>query len=181
MERPARMPVVVTAFCRPFKGKPAEWYTRGAPVVVAQSVVADQAVLSTIKSTNYLTKMMARREAEKAHAADALLTDGEGHYLEGSATNLFIVKSGVLVTPSVSDGILPGVTRSVILGIADTLDIPWDESPITDKMLKGANEIFLSGSTSEVLPVREVKGVCQKKAPGPVTQELWTAYRNLIS
>lgn len=180
MDRPPRIPTVVTAFCRPFKGKPPEWYDRGAPVVVAKSVIADQPFISNIKSTNYLVKMMARAEAAKAGAADALLTDGHGHFMEGSATNLFLVKKGVLITPAIPEGILPGVTRSVVLGVADTLDIPWDESPITEKMLKDADEIFLTGSTSEVLPVREVKGICKKKAPGAVTRDLWTGYCNLL-
>lgn len=180
MDRPARMPTLVTAFCRAFKGKPPEWYAQGAPVVVAKTVVADQPLISNIKSTNYLVKMMARAEAAKAGAADALLTDGHGHYMEGSATNLFLVKKGVLITPAIPEGVLPGVTRSVILGVADTLDIPWDESPMTEKMVKDADEIFLTGSTSEVLPVREVNGVCKKKAPGPITRDLWNGYCNLL-
>lgn len=181
MDRPRRMPVIVTAFCKKFMGKPPEWYERGAPVVVAKTVVADQPLISTIKSTNYLVKMMARAEAARSGAADALLTDGHGHYMEGSATNLFLVRKGVLITPAIPEGILPGVTRSVILGVADTLDIPWDESSITEKILKDADEIFLTGSTSEVLPVREVKGICKKKAPGPVSTLLWNGYRNLLN
>lgn len=179
MDRPPKMEPLITAFCQKFKGKPAEWYEQGAPLIVAKSVIADQVCISVIKSTNYLTKMLARKEAAAAQAADALLTDGQGHFLEGSATNLFMVKKGTLITPPIADGVLPGITRNVVLAVAETLDIPWDESAITERMLKDADEIFITGSTSEVLPIREIRGLCKKRAPGPITRELWNGYGNL--
>lgn len=181
MERPRNMSVQVIAFCKEFLGKPPQWYKRGATLIIAESVVADQPRLSNIKTTNYLTKMFARREASAAGAADALLTDGAGRILEGSASNLFVVKGGKLYTTPITDGILPGVTRSAVLGAADTLDIPWRETHFTAKTLKEADEIFITGSTSEVLPIAQVVGICKKKAPGPVTRTLMRAYHNLVS
>ncbi len=181
MELPRRLPVQVVAFCRPFRGKPAKWYARGARLIIAQTVMADQPRLALIKSTNYLSKMFARREANAAGAADALLINGQGHVLEGSASNVFAIKGGRLTTPPVSDGILPGITRSVVLGAADTLDIPWREAHFVLKTLRDADEIFITGSTSEVMPISEVIGVCKKKAPGPITKLLTVAYRNLVS
>ena len=180
MERPRQLPMQVVAFCRPFTGKPAKWYSQGAKLIVAESVVADQPRLATIKSTNYLSKMFARREADNVGAADALLTDGRGRVLECSAANIFTIKNGRLYTPPVSDGILPGVTRSVVLGMADTLEIPWREVHFTFKTFKEADEIFITGSTSEVLPISEIFGVCKKKAPGLATKLLMTAYHNLV-
>jgi len=123
--------------------------------------------------------MLARREANAAKAADALLTNDTGQILEGSASNLFVIKNGRLLTPPISDGILPGVTRSAVLGAADTLEIPWKETHFTVKTLKDADEIFITGSTSEVLPIAEISGICKKKAPGLVTKELMTAYSHL--
>lgn len=180
MERPRKLPMQVIAFCRPFTGKPARWYSHGAKLIVAESVIADQPRLATVKSTNYLSKMFARREADDVGAADALLTDGRGHVLECSAANIFVVRSGRIYTPPISDGILPGVTRSVVLGMADTLEIPWRETHFNFKTFKDADEIFITGSTSEVLPVSEIFGVCKKKAPGMATKLLMTAYRNLV-
>lgn len=180
MERPRQLPMQVVIFCRPFAGKPLRWYTHGAKLIVAESVIADQPRLATIKSTNYLSKMLARREADNAGAADALLTDGHDHVLECSAANVFVIRGGRLYTPPISDGILPGVTRSVVLGMADTLEIPWRETHFSFKTFKEADEIFITGSTSEVLPISEIFGVCKKKAPGLATKLLMTAYRNLV-
>ncbi|PIR21457.1 MAG: hypothetical protein COV45_01535 [Deltaproteobacteria bacterium CG11_big_fil_rev_8_21_14_0_20_47_16] len=179
MEMPKHMKMQVVAFCKAFEGKPQRWYTHGAKLVIAETVVADQPRLSNIKTTNYLTKMLARREANAAKAADALLTNDTGQILEGSASNLFVIKNGRLLTPPISDGILPGVTRSAVLGAADTLEIPWKETHFTVKTLKDADEIFITGSTSEVLPIAEISGICKKKAPGLVTKELMTAYSHL--
>lgn len=181
MERPRKMPVQVIVFCKAFHGKPPQWYKRGAKLIIAESILADQPRLATVKSTNYLSKMLARREASDAGAADALLTDYRGRILEGSASNLFMVKNGRLYTPPISDGILPGVTRSVVLGAADTLEIPWREAHFTPATLKGADEIFITGSTSEVLPIAEIRGLCKKKAPGQITQMLMRAYHNLVA
>lgn len=181
MDLPRRLPVQIVAFCRPLHERPATWYSRGAKLIVAQTVTADQPRLATIKSTNYLSKMFARREANAAGAADALLTGARGRILEGSASNLFAIKNGRLMTPPIADGVLPGVTRSVVLGIADTLDIPWREAHFTATTLREADEIFITGSTSEILPIAEVVGICKIKAPGPVTKLLATAYRNLVT
>lgn len=180
MDLPRQLPVQVVAFCRPLHERPAKWYTRGAKLIVAQTVMADQPRLSMIKSTNYLSKMFARREANAAGAADALLTNARGRLLEGSASNLFAIKNGRLITPPISDGILPGVTRSVVLGIADTLEVPWREAHFTEKTLREADEIFITGSTSEILPIAEVVGICKTKAPGPITKLLTIAYKSLV-
>ncbi len=180
MELPRQLPIQVVAFCHAFAGKPHRWYTHGAKLIIAESVVADQPRLSTIKSTNYLTKMLARREANAAGTADALLTDGHGRVLEGSASNLFVIKNGRLYTPPISDGILPGVTRSVVMGVADTLGVPWREAHLTRKTLRDADEIFITGSTSEILPINEVYGECKHKAPGKITKVLMHAYQNLV-
>lgn len=181
MDIPRQLPVQVVAFCRPLHERPAKWYARGAKLIVAQSVMADQPRLAMIKSTNYLSKMFARREANASGAADALLTDARGRILEGSASSLFAIRGNRITTPPISDGILPGVTRSVVLGIADTLEIPWDETHFTGKTLREADEIFITGSTSEILPISEVVGICKMKAPGPITKLLITAYHNLVA
>lgn len=181
MDLPRQLPVQVVAFCRPLHERPAKWYSRGAKLIIAQTITADQPRLAMIKSTNYLSKMFARREANTAGAADALIKDARGRVLEGSASSLFAIRGGRLMTPPISDGILPGVTRSVVLGIADALDIPWREVHFTEKTLQHADELFITGSTSEVLPIAEVIGICKMKAPGPLTKLLTIAYKNLVT
>ncbi|MBI2345324.1 MAG: aminotransferase class IV [Deltaproteobacteria bacterium] len=179
--RPVTMPTNVVIFCRDFHGRPRQHYARGTSVVLIRSVHGDLPEIATIKSTSYLTRMLARMEIQEAGADEGLLATPSGRLLEGSATNLFIVQGGRLVTPPLGDGVLPGVTRFVVMGCADSLGIPWREAHLATAHLKRADEIFLTGSTAEVLPVREVRGITAKsRTPGPFTRQLMAAYQKLL-
>lgn len=180
IDRPAKMPTDVVIFCREFQGRPRSKYVRGAEIVLIKSVHGDPPEIATVKSTSYLTRMLARMEIQKAGADEGLLQDREGRVLEGSATNLFLVTNGRLSTPPLADGVLPGITRFVVMGLADSLGIPWREGHVRLANLKRAREIFLTGSTTEILPVRSVRGLTTKKAPGPVTRRLVAAYQQLL-
>jgi len=180
IERPSKMKTNIVIFARPLKERPKEHYEKGARIVIVESVFADDPEMSEIKSTNYLTKMLARMEVSRKKADEGLLMNRSGSILEGSATNLFVVKDGVLFTPPLSDGCLPGITRWVVLGLAEGLKIPCRESSLRLTDIKKVDEIFLTGSTAEILPVREVAKLTKKSAPGPVTRRLMKAYKELI-
>lgn len=181
MPSATRLKTNVVAFIRPPIKRPPTLYRRGASVILIRSVVADPPAISTIKSTNYLSKLLARREVAAAHADEGLLCTAQSHIVEGTFTNLFAVLGGVLTTPPVHSGLLPGITRKIVLLLASQLRIPCRERFITIHNLKRADELFLTGSTSAVLPIREVRGVTRKTAPGPVTQRLAVAYQRLIA
>ncbi|MBI2091506.1 MAG: aminotransferase class IV family protein, partial [Deltaproteobacteria bacterium] len=180
--RPPKTKTNFTIFAKPFIGRPDAVYRNGAKVALIESVFADDPEVAEIKSTNYLTKMIARREALDKKSDEGLFQSRDGFILEGTATNLFAVKKGRLFTPPLSDGCLPGITRWVIMGLAENLDIPCKEASLDKEDLKGVDEIFLTGSTSEILPVREVTGLAKKSpSPGPVTAKLMKAYKQLVT
>lgn len=179
--RPPTMATNVVIFCRAFQGRPRATYQRGATIILVQSVHGDPPEIATVKSTSYLTRMLARMEIERAGADEGLLRDTRGRVLEGSATNLFLVRGGRLLTPPLSDGVLPGITRFVTLGLAESCRIPWREAHLTVRDLQRADEVFVTGSTTEILPVRQVRGLKTKaRRPGPITRQLMGAYQRLL-
>lgn len=137
--------------------------------------------LPEVKAVSYLAATVARRTAREQGADEALLTDAQGRILEGSSSNVFAVRSGVLVTPPVSAGLLAGVTREVVLQAAVTEGIAVEERPLTVAELAEADEAFLTATTREVVPLIRFAGrTIAGGRPGPVTQALHEAYRATV-
>lgn len=137
--------------------------------------------LPHVKSVSYLVAVTARRRAREAGAEEALLTDAAGDVLEGTSTNVFAVIGDRLVTPPLDAGLLAGVTRAVVVEVADRLGVPVDERPLPLDALLGADEAFLTATTREVIPLVTVDGATIGRGrPGRVTQRLHTAYREEV-
>jgi branched-chain amino acid aminotransferase len=182
ISRPPKLSTNLVIIARPFKGRPESTYADGATLVMVESVYADDPEMAEIKSTNYLTKMLARMEVSEKKADEGIFVNRKGLILEATAANLFIVKNECLITPPLVDGCLPGITRWVVMGLAENLHVPVEEASLRPQDLKDADEIFITGSTSEVLPVREVRGITRKKeTPGAITMRLMRAYKELVS
>jgi branched-chain amino acid aminotransferase len=125
-----------------------------------------------IKATgNYLNSSLARIEANRHGYNEAILLNEDGKVCEGTGENLFIVRDGVISTPPVSDGLLEGITRDSIMVIADNLDYPVLEESLVRTDLYTCDEMFMTGSAAEVVPVRSVDGHVIGDA-GPITLEL---------
>lgn len=181
LEKPKKMSTNFSIFCREFKGRPKELYEKGARVILVKNVPCDHPIMAVIKSTNYLNKMMARDEVIRAKADEGIFCTPEGKVLEGSATNIFIVKKGEIYTPPLSDGVLPGITRSIVIELAEGIGLPMHETPVSLTDLKNCDEVFLTGSTTEILPIRELINTAKKSpTPGPVTKQVMEAYRSLL-
>ncbi|MBE3578197.1 MAG: D-amino acid aminotransferase [Limnochordales bacterium] len=137
--------------------------------------------LCHIKTTGLLYNVLARQQAYEAGAWEAVLVR-DGKVTEGSHTNLFAVVDGVLRTHPTGPHILPGITRSVTLEVAAALGIPVEERALDLDELRRAEEVFLTGTTIEVLPVREVDGrpVGQGR-PGVVTRRLRQAFLESVA
>jgi D-alanine transaminase len=133
-----------------------------------------------IKSVNLLPNVMARQKAKQAGAFEALFIRN-GQVTEGAVSNVMIVKSGKVLTAPEGEMILSGVTRMIILELASKEGLPVEERFVTlDELLK-ADEVFLSGTTVEILPVIRVDGKqIGAGIPGPVTQKLQAAFRRLV-
>lgn len=138
------------------------------------------AIPPAIKSSaSYLNSGLAKIEANRHGYAEAILLNEEGKVCEGSGENLFIVRDGVISTPPVSDGILEGITRDSVMIIADNLGFPVIEESLVRTDLYLADEMFMTGTAAELVPVRTVDGHVIGDA-GPVTLELQKTYFRVV-
>ncbi|SMC83937.1 aminotransferase class IV [Sporomusa malonica] len=137
--------------------------------------------LVRIKSANYLDNMLAKAEARRHNAQEAIMLNTDGFVAEGSMSNIFFVTGNQLVTPDDNSGILPGVTRRIIIELAQLAGIPVEIRQVNPEELAGADEIFLTSSIMEVIPVTAVNGqpIGDKPAIGAMTAKLQMLYREL--
>jgi len=145
--------VVITA--KDFEGYPGWMFDIGLSAVLT-GVQNEESVISGIKTLNYLPYILARYDAKARGFDEAILTNTKGYITEGATSNIFIVKNNTLITPSETSGILPGITRGIIIEIAKKLKISVKEKLVTRRELLGADETFLTNSLAEVLPVTKV-------------------------
>ncbi|MDH4274005.1 MAG: branched-chain-amino-acid transaminase [Gammaproteobacteria bacterium] len=145
----------------------------GARVIVAATRrLAPDGLDPRVKSLNYLNPIMAKWEAINAHADEAILLNAQGYVSEGSVDNIFIVKNATLLTPPVYDGALEGITRGVVIRLAEEAGIPMVEQRLTTYDLYTADECFLTGTAAELIPVREIDGRVLPQTCGPVYNAL---------
>jgi branched-chain amino acid aminotransferase len=177
---PAPTMIIVT---QPFKDYPAEFYENGVAVaVVSTRRNHPLAVSPVIKSTNFLNNILAKIESLKAGAYEGIMLNWEGYVAEGTISNIFTVKRGVLYTPHLDTGILEGVTRDLVLHLAREDRIPAKEIMLRPRDLTGADECFITNTTVEVLPVTRVDDtVIGSGKPGPVTTTLREAYKREVA
>jgi branched-chain amino acid aminotransferase len=153
----------------------------GAKVIIASTRrLSADGVDPRIKSLNYLNHILARMEANHCGADEAILLNREGRVAEGSADNVFVVKRNVLFTPPVTEGALDGITRAVVIELAQQLDIPLREVPLAPYDLYTADECFLTGTGAELIPVREIDARAVTHCPGPVYTRLYKAFRRCV-
>jgi D-alanine transaminase len=134
-----------------------------------------------IKSVNLLANVLATQAAKEAHCQEALLTLPDGRITEASHSSFFGVKEGVLVTTPNSPAILPGVTRRWLLELARRTDVPVQERSLHRDELATSDELFLAGTTIEVLPIVQADGrTVGGGQRGPVTRRLQEAYQEAV-
>jgi branched-chain amino acid aminotransferase len=157
---------------------PKELYENGIPVVTASVIRNHPGALNPrIKSLNYLNNVLAKIEANDAGVPEAVMLNHLGNVAECTADNIFIVKDGVVTTPPVTEGALDGITRGVVLKLLTKLGLPAREAVIQRHDLYIADEMFLTGTGAEVIPVNKVDGrVIGGGACGPITRRISQAY-----
>jgi len=171
-------PTIVMA-ARPYEPFAEAQYKDGIPVIISSvRRNSPRALDPAMKCCNLINNILAVREAQAKKAAEPLMLNERGDVAEGASANVFIVQGGALVTPPLNDGILPGVTRAVVLDLARELGIESRQQSIRVATLLGADEAFVTSTLKEVMPIATVDGsVIGKGRPGPVTQRLMKAYR----
>lgn len=175
----ARHPLRVI-LVEPLHLPPPEVYRAGVGVITRRTERAGDAVHGA-KVGNYLASMLALAAARAAGAHEALILDAAGRVVEGTTSNVFVVRDGRLCTPPLAVGILPGITRAHLLAVAPGAGVAVDETPLEVSDVLGADEVFLSSSLREVLPVVRVDGrTIGSGHPGPVTRRLHEAFRRSV-
>jgi len=134
----------------------------------------------SIKSLNLLPNILAKQQANEASAFEALLIKN-GMVTEGTSSNVILVKDGKLITPGLSDQLLAGVTRQAVLELARNDGKVVEERPVKEEELKQADELFLIGTTIEVLPITNLDGApVGNGTPGEVTKQMREKFKALI-
>ncbi|MEK6687747.1 MAG: branched-chain-amino-acid transaminase, partial [Gemmatimonadota bacterium] len=159
-----------------------ERYDQGLSLVTAGTPIPHREALSPrVKSLNYLAHVMAKMEGNVAGADEVLMLDTAGWVCEGSGQNLFVVKGRTVRTPPASAGILLGVTRKAVMELALEADLEIREELLNRYDVYTADEAFLTGTASELAPIRMVDGrtIGSGKA-GPITKDLHARFHALI-
>lgn len=170
---------IITA--KKFKGYPEDLYLRGISARISSIRQDESSPLSGIKSLNFLNYIMARMDVQEKGFDEAILLNTKGYVAEAATSNIFLVKMGRLITPSPDSGILPGITRSQIIKIAKAREKKVSERAVTVGELLSADEVFLTNSLAEVLPVVKIGSiVIGEGKPGNVTKLLHAGYKKMI-
>ena len=171
----------VVLFARESTEYPEALYGRGMAAVISGICRNETSPLSRVKSLNYLDNLLAREEARRQGAGEALLLNSRGFVAEGSASNVFVVKGNELLTPSIQSGALPGVTRKVVLELATAAGLEAKETEIRPEVLFEATEVFLTSSLKELMPLTKLDGrSIGAGRPGPLSERLRRLYRELV-
>ncbi|RKU19686.1 branched-chain amino acid aminotransferase [Candidatus Poribacteria bacterium] len=158
---------------------PQKFYEDGLEIVTA-SVRRNyaEAINPRIKSLNYLNNILAKIEGKQAGAQEVLMLNAEGYVVECSVDNIFWIKNETIVTPPVHMGILEGVTRNSVIGLAREAGMKVEERVFTRHDLYIADECFLTGTAAEVIPVVKIdQRTIGSGQPGKITQRLLSTFR----
>ena len=132
-----------------------------------------------IKSTSLLGNCMAKTHAKKAGAFEAILYDSDNMVTEGSSTNIWMIKGGVIKTRSTDDNILSGITRMMVKALAEDLQLKVKTEKFSINEMMSADEVLLTSSTGGPVPIVEIDGkAISHRKVGPVSAKLIEAYKN---
>jgi branched-chain amino acid aminotransferase len=161
---------------------PEEYYENGLAIITAGTIRNHPAALSPrIKSLNYLNNILAKIEGTNAGCLEALMLNHSGYVAECTGDNIFIVKHGVIHTPSIDAGILDGITRQAVIDLATSLGIAVIERTMERHDILTADECFLTGTAAEVIPVTKLDGrPIGDGEVGPISRKLRASYGKLV-
>ena len=156
-------------------------YQKGYSGKVVQVRPSPHTPTATMKTFNFLDHIIAKVEAKASGFNEGIMVNTDGFVTEGTVSNIFIVTENRIVTPRQEAGLLPGVTRRVILELAEEEQMQSEEGTITPQQLAAADEAFLTNSLVEIMPFVELDGYpIGTVTPGPVTKDLTASYRKRV-
>jgi branched-chain amino acid aminotransferase len=168
---------------RPHTPPPPRVYETGVEVALVDIERNRREALNPqIKSNNLLNNALAMQQALSRGAFEAVMRNHDGHLAECSQSNLFVVAGGVVRTPPVGEGLLPGITRAFVLELCETLTIGAEQRVLDDPDLLEADEAFLTSTTREIVPIVSVGGrPVGSGRPGPITRRLLDTFRQCVA
>lgn len=165
----------------PYEPMSREKWERGFALAGVTVCKNASSPLRGVKSISALERIMILDEARKAGADEALVLSTAGHVACGSAVNIFWTRDGRIETPSLDNGILPGVTRAMVIGLAGNANLETIEGRFPPSALMEAQEVFVTNSLIEIVPVATIDGRVISAVPGPVTRKLAQIYASATS
>jgi len=168
----------IIIFADEFKGYPITYYTKGVNVVISSiKRVSYQNVLYRHKGLAYFENIFSRNEAVSKGANESLFVSVDDFILEGSVSNIFMIKKEKVLTPSLDFNILAGITREKVLKICIDNNVKVKEEKLKLKDLYEADEIFITNSMIGILPVKKIENYALKKEiPGNITKKISFLY-----
>jgi branched-chain amino acid aminotransferase len=166
--------VVMTLHAAPPLGNPIQW-----SLITASFRVLAADPLSSFKTLNKLTHVMARAEAAEKGADEALLINSNGEVAETASGNIFWVYNDKICTTPTGRGVLPGITRAVVLEVCQALGLLTNKRVIKPEALRNSEGIFITQSAFGIVPVTTFDG--EPVAPSPLVDQIFNAYRELLA
>jgi len=176
-----RSSTTLVIVAREFKPLSPSEYSKGWRAIVVETRQNEASPLSRLKSLNFLNNILARKEAQSKRVNEGILLNTLGEVTEASTSNIFLVKRGIIITPPEEAGLLPGITRGVVLELTTNLGLEAYSRRVSLNELMRAEEAFLTNSLIEIMPLVEIDGHrIGKGKPGSVTQRIHKAYQALV-
>ncbi len=150
-------------------------------VVVSPWPRNERSATAGLKTISYAENVVALGHARERGAGEAVFANTRGELCEATGSNVFVVSGGVVRTPPLSSGCLPGVTRALLLELCDRAGIAAEEAALPVSALAGADEAFLTSTTREVQAISTVDGAALRAAPGPVSTHLANLFADLVA
>jgi branched-chain amino acid aminotransferase len=170
----------VVIIAQEMKDYPKSFYEKGISLIIPETRRNFRGAINPqIKSLNFLNNILAKIEAKKKGTYDAVMLNVYGKLTEGTISNVFFYKNSVLCTPSLECGILDGITRGIVIDLALREGLMVEEGEFSKEDLYSAEEVFITNSTMEVMPISKVDN--QKYAVGNITKLLHKAYREEVN
>lgn len=172
---PESSSATVLVMCSPLAEPSAEVLKQGLALITSPDIRWE---LCNLKTIALLPNVLMRQQALSAGADEAILIR-DGYATECTTANLFIVESDVIITPPKSNYLLPGITRDLVLELAESASLRFKEESISESQLANAQEIFVSSSTREVMPVTKLNNkLVGNGQPGPIWQNIAKLYHD---
>lgn len=175
-------PTQYTIIIQPVEPPTSEMLKRGMKLQISERLRNHPRALDpAMKSGNYLNSLLAYLEAHEENYHDALLCNSDQHITEGTTFNIFYIRKKIVVTPPLDIGILDGITRRKVLGLASQLGLSVREVRFPRERLYEADEVFISSSIREVFSVTQIdQKTIGSGSVGPITQKLQESYQKLL-